>query len=83
MAKPRARDWINAFRQIIITYTSVYRHFLASTSDRQKTNPQDPPAGAAKYGGPHPHRHGGRLDDSLSFLNIILCKVLYSVLADK
>jgi hypothetical protein len=44
---------------------------------KQKTStlpPKDPPAGAAKYGGPHPHRHGHghRLDDSLSFLNIIL-----------
>jgi hypothetical protein len=33
---------------------------------------KDPPAGAAKYEGPHPHRHGRRLDDSLSFLNVIL-----------
>jgi len=29
-------------------------------------------SGAAKYRGPHPYYHGCRLDDSLSFFNIIL-----------
>jgi hypothetical protein len=33
---------------------------------------KDPLARAAKYRGPYPYRHGRRLDDSLSFLNVIL-----------